>query len=78
MDTKTIQNLEQQFRVLSQDFRRLRVALTALHGFTSLNATASEESVSFARRELQDAVTAFHTHFQLFAQIAGNAPQQSR
>lgn len=77
MDSKTIQNLEQQLRVLSQDFRRLRVALTALHGFVSLNATASEESISFARRELQDAVTAFLTHFQPFAQTVGNAPRQS-
>jgi hypothetical protein len=77
VDTKTIQSLEQQLKALSQDFRRLRVALNALHGFASLNAVASEESVSFARRELQDATAAFHTHFQLFAQTAGNAPQQS-
>lgn len=77
MDAKTIRSLEQQLKTLTQDFRRLRVALTALHGFTSLNATAGEGSVSFARCELQDATAAFHTHFQLFDQTAGNAPQQS-
>lgn len=74
MDAQTLYQLDQQARemdkqlrvVLSQDWRRLRVALSALHGFASL-PSGNEDGVSFARRELESAIQVFEEHFQRFA-----------
>lgn len=62
-DTKTLQAIDRQMKLLGQLYKRLRVAAGAYMAYASVG-DGNTAGVSFSHRELQDSLQAFETALQ--------------